>query len=118
MKKLALGLFIVYTVCSFGASDVVLDKEVVGVNKSKLEQKNISKENLTIESKVVDEERSQFISGSKASGEERIKVVERDKSKLTQEVTATTQKKEKRRGGAIKWILGAIGVTAALVVAL
>jgi hypothetical protein len=117
MRKLALGLFIVYSICSFGSGEVKLDKEVVGVNKSQLEEKNISRETVVLDEESVEERNSEFISNNKTSGEEKIKVTERDKSRLTKEVS-TIEKKEKKKGGALKWILGAIGVTAALVVAL
>ncbi|MDR1832589.1 MAG: hypothetical protein LBQ97_07670 [Fusobacteriaceae bacterium] len=117
MKKIALGLLLVFSLCASGAREVVLDKEVVGVNKAQLDQKKISAENITIEEEIDEEETGEFVSSARAGGEEQIKVAEQDKSRLTREVS-TVPKKEKKRGGAIKWILGAIGVTAALVVAL
>ncbi|MDR3260021.1 MAG: hypothetical protein LBT51_10480 [Fusobacteriaceae bacterium] len=120
MKKFILSLFLVGYIASYAAGGVVIpsiDKEIVGVNKEQLEEKSLSTEDVDIDNSRMDTNSSErFITGKEASSE-KIQVIQRDKSRLSNEVSITAPKEKKKSGGALKWIIGAIGV-AALVIAL
>jgi hypothetical protein len=119
MKKFILSLFLMGYIISYGAGGVVIpsiDKEVVGVNKEQMEEKSLSTDDVSIDSSSMNTNSSEkFVTGKEASSDKII--VQRDRSRQPNEITVKAPREKKKNYGALKWIIGVVGV-AALVIAL
>lgn len=96
------------------ASEVVpLDKEVVGVNKEQIEERNVDSADIKVNKSSVNSSSSEKFQGGSGTSADRISVIQTDKGDLEKEVSSKSEKK----GGGAKWIIGVLGV-AALIIAL
>lgn len=112
MKKLFATLFLLSTMCVLGANEDVtaIDKEVQGVNKEQLEIREIPTEEVILENQKVNSGATPLTNDSYQNQNQKIKVVQGEKSALEDELSQGVEKKSY-----LKYILGGLGVVALII---
>ena len=115
MKKFLSACFIL-SFMTLSASEVIpsMDKEVVGVNKEQLDARNVDQSDIQVNKSTINSSSSERFLNQGSTSSNRISAIQTEKSDLENEVSS---KSEKSGGGALKWIIGVLGV-AALIIAL
>ncbi|QNM15621.1 MULTISPECIES: hypothetical protein [Fusobacterium] len=113
MKKLFATLFLLSTIAAMGAQDVsVIDKQVQGVNKEQLEIKEVEPNDVLLKNQTVESGAIKVTNDNFQNQNQKIKVVQGQKSALENELSQGVEKKS-----FLKYIIGGIAVIA-LVIAL
>lgn len=113
MKKLFVTLFLLSTIAAMGAQDVsVIDKQVQGVNKEQLEIKEVEPNDVLLKNQTVESGAIKVTNDNFQNQNQKIKVVQGQKSALENELSQGVEKKS-----FLKYIIGGIAVIA-LVIAL
>lgn len=112
MKKLFATLFLLSTMCVIGADEGVtaLDKEVQGVNKEQLEIREIPTEEVILENQKVESGAIKVTNDNYQNQNQKIKVVQGEKSALEDELSQGVEKKSYWQ-----YILGGLGVVALII---
>ena len=100
MKKLVLGLMILSSLSVFSADNVVIDKEVTGINKETIETREVADKKIDLEQKEVN-------ASEMREGQENLEVKNSDeeiKKELAQDVS--------KDSSLWKYVLGVLGVIA------
>lgn len=113
MKKLFATLFLLSTIAAMGTQDVsVIDKQVQGVNKEQLEIKEVEPNDVLLKNQTVESGAIKVTNDNFQNQNQKIKVVQGQKSALENELSQGVEKKS-----FLKYIIGGIAVIA-LVIAL
>lgn len=111
MKKLLGVLFLLGSMTVMGADDITaIDKEVTGVNKEQLEIREIPTEEVLLENQKIDSGAIKVTNDSFQNQNQKIKVVQGEKSALEDELSQGVEQKS-----FLKYILGGIGVIALII---
>lgn len=112
MKKTFATLFLLSTICVMGATDDItaIDKEVQGVNKEQLEIREIPTEEVVLENQKIDSGAIKVTNDNYQNQNQKIKVVQGEKSALEDELSQGVEKKSY-----LKYILGGLGVVALII---
>lgn len=107
MKKLVLSLMILGSLSIFGAENVVIDKQVTGINKETIETREVAGKKIELEQKEVDASDMRTSSVKIKEGQESLEV-KNSNDELKKELAGDVEK-----GGSVwKYILGVLGVAA------
>lgn len=111
MKKLVTGLFLLSTlvICAED-SMTALDKEVTGVNKEQLEKKDLETRDMLLKDENFGSGSVEISSENMKEQQQKIKVVQNEKSALEDELSQGVEKKS-----FLKYIIGAVGVVALII---
>lgn len=113
MKKLVVSLFLLSAlVVSAEDSMTAIDKEVTGVNKEQLEMKEIETKEMLLKGQKIDSGSVELSGENLKNQQQKIKVVQNEKSALEDELSQGVEKKS-----FLKYVIGALGV-AVLIIAL
>ena len=107
MKKLVLGLMILSSLSVFSADNVVIDKEVTGINKETIETREVADKKIVLEQKEVTASEMRTSSKKIKEGQENLEVKNSDeeiKKELAQDVS--------KDSSLWKYVLGVLGVIA------
>lgn len=107
MKKLVLSLMILGSLSVFAAENVVIDKEITGINKETIETREVAGKKINLEQKEIDASEMKTSSKKIKDNQENLEVKNSDddiKKELAEDVS-----KDK---SIWKYILGVIGIVA------
>ena len=107
MKKLVLGFMILSSLSVFSAENVVIDKEVTGINKETIETREVADKKIDLEQKEVNASKMRTSSKKIKEGQENLEVKNSDdeiKKELAQDVS--------KDSSLWKYVLGVLGVIA------
>ena len=107
MKKLVLSLMILGSLSIFGAENVVIDKQVTGINKETIETREVAGKKIELEQKEVDANDMRTSSVKIKEGQESLEV-KNSNDELKKELAGNVEKE----GSIWKYILGVLGVAA------
>lgn len=112
MKKAVTILFLLSVMCAVGAEEGItaLDKEVQGINKEQLEIREIPTEEVILEGQKVESGAIKVTNDNYQNQNQKIKVVQGDKSALEDELSQGVEKKS-----FWKYIIGGLGVVALII---
>ncbi|MBC2856630.1 MAG: hypothetical protein RR191_00315 [Cetobacterium sp.] len=105
MKKIVLGVFLVASLVSVANEEFIIDKEVTGVNKERLEQGNYKESNIILQKSDVVAKPNQ-ISNQNLKNQKQVIKVAQDKDELQ----GSLQHEEKKP--IWKYIIGVVAVIA------
>lgn len=107
MKKLVLGILITGSLMSFAAENVVIDKEVTGINKETIEKREVINKEVSFEQKEVNASEVRTSSEKLKNTQENLNVKNSDDS-LKKELAS-----DMSTGNSFwKYILGVVGIVA------
>ena len=110
MKKLMASLFLLSTMVVCAEESVTaIDKEVTGVNKEQLERKEIETKEMLLKNQNINTG-SVELSSENLKEQQKIKVVQNEKSALEDELSQGVEEKS-----FLKYIIGAVGVIALII---
>lgn len=112
MKKLVLSLMILGSLSIYGADNVVIDKEITGVNKETIETREVAGKKIDLEQKEIDASEMRTSSRKIKDNQESLEVQNSD-DEIKKELAGDVSKDR----SIWKYILGVLGV-AAIAVAL
>lgn len=107
MKKLVLSLMLLGSLSAFAAEDVVIDKQVTGVNKETIETREVADKKINLDQKEVDASEMRTSSRKIKDGQENLEVKNSDdeiKKQLAEDVS--------KDSSIWKYVLGVLGVVA------
>lgn len=107
MKKLVLCLMILSSLSVFSAENVVIDKEVTGINKETIETRGVAEEKINLDQKEVDATEMRTSSKKIKEGQENLEVKNSD-DEIKKELASDVSKDS----SIWKYILGVVGVIA------
>ncbi len=107
MKKLVLGLMILSSLSAFSAENVVIDKEVTGINKETIETREVADKKINLDQKEVNASEMRTSSKKIKDNKESLEVKNSDdeiKKELAEDVS--------KDSSIWKYVLGVLGVVA------
>ena len=107
MKKLVLGLMILGSLSTFSADNVVIDKEVTGVNKETIETREVVNKKINLDQKEVNASEMRTSSKKIKEGQESLEVKNSD-DEIKKELASDVSKDS----SIWKYVLGILGVVA------
>ncbi len=107
MKKLVLGLMILSSLTMFAAENVVIDKEVTGVNKETIETREVANKKINLEQKEVSASEMKTSNKKIKEGQENLEVKNSD-DEIKKELASDVSKES----SIWKYVLGVLGVIA------
>ncbi|WP_300394007.1 hypothetical protein [Fusobacterium sp.] len=110
MKKLVLGLMLLSSLTMFAGENVVIDKEVTGVNKETIETREVANKKINLEQKEVNASEMKTSSNKIKEGQESLEVKNSD-DEIKKELASDVSKES----SIWKYVLGVIGVIAVAV---
>lgn len=110
MKKLVLGLMILSSLTMFAGENVVIDKEVTGVNKETIETREVANKKINLEQKEVNASEMKTSSKKIKEGQENLEVKNSD-DEIKKELASDVSKES----SLWKYVLGVLGVIAVAV---
>lgn len=109
MKKIFITLFIINSLFSYSAENVV-KQEVIGTNKQQLDIKELDTNELILKNQNLESTSLEITGENLKNQDEKIKVVQTDKISLEEELSQGIENKSY-----FKYILGGIGVIALII---
>lgn len=107
MKKLILAFMILGSISILGAENVVIDKQVTGINKETIETREVADKKTELEQKEIDASELRTSSRKIKEGQETLEVKNND-DELKKELAGDVEKES----SIWKYILGILGVAA------
>lgn len=111
MKKLVISLFLLGAIVVSAEDNMTaIDKEVTGVNKEQLEMKEIETKEMLLKGQKIDSGSVELSGENLKNQQQKIKVVQNEKSALEDELSQGVEKKS-----FLKYIMGALGVVVLII---
>lgn len=110
MKKAVLYLMILGSISMYAADNVVIDKEVTGINKETIETREVAGKKINLDQKEIDASEMRTSSRKIKDGQESLEVKDSD-SEIKKELAEDVSKDK----SIWKYVLGVLGVIAVAV---
>lgn len=110
MKKAVLYLMILGSISMYAADNVVIDKEVTGINKETIETREVAGKKINLDQKEIDASEMRTSSRKIKDGQESLEVKDSD-SEIKKELSEDVSKDR----SIWKYVLGVLGVIAVAV---
>lgn len=107
MKKIFISLMILGSISIYAAENVVIDKQVTGINKETIETRDVADKKIELEQKEVDAAEMKTSSKKIKDGQESLEVKDSD-NEIKKELAGDVEKEK----SIWKYVLGVLGIVA------